>query len=143
MHLQWCEDYFSALPNSNGVHELYDDFSSPCYDGEHSLIMGGSFISTGDMASVFARFHFRSHFFQHAGFRVVSGSGPPQMSHQDSPGPHRGSWNPSTTAPSTSTHLQVPFLRARLHVGVWGAFMIEEFAGLSLVGFQLLGLVVV
>jgi len=33
--------------------------------------MGGSFISTGNLASKFARYHFRPHFFQHAGFRVV------------------------------------------------------------------------
>ena len=55
----WCEDWFSALPGGNGVHAFYDDFSSPCYDGEHSVIMGGSFMSTGDEASRFARFHFR------------------------------------------------------------------------------------
>jgi hypothetical protein len=34
-------------------------------------IMGGSFASTGDEASHYARFHFRPHFFQHAGFRIV------------------------------------------------------------------------
>ena len=34
-------------------------------------MQSGSFISTGDEASVFARFSFRRHFFQHAGFRVV------------------------------------------------------------------------
>lgn len=72
---QWCEDKLAALPHSLGVHPLYDDFSTPCYDGEHHIIMGGSFISTGDEASVFARFHFRPHFFQQAGFRVVSSSG--------------------------------------------------------------------
>jgi putative 4-mercaptohistidine N1-methyltranferase len=37
------------------------------------MILGGSFISTGDEASVFARFHFRPHFFQNAGFRLVQG----------------------------------------------------------------------
>ena len=36
----------------------------------------GSFISTGDEASVFARFSFRRHFFQHAGFRLVRSSQP-------------------------------------------------------------------
>lgn len=72
---QWCEDRLAALPNSRGVHPLYDDFSTPCYDGEHHIIMGGSFVSTGDESSVFARFHFRPHFFQQAGFRVVSSSG--------------------------------------------------------------------
>jgi putative 4-mercaptohistidine N1-methyltranferase len=53
------------------VHPYYDDFSTPCYDGEHAVILGGSFVSTGSEASVFARFHFRPHFFQHAGFRTI------------------------------------------------------------------------
>ena len=35
------------------------------------MILGGSFVSTGDEASIWARFHFRPHFFQSAGFRVV------------------------------------------------------------------------
>ena len=82
---------------SHGVHVLYDDFSTPCYDGEHSLIMGGSFMSTGDEASVFARFHFRPHFFQHAGFRIVSSQAPLQTTCMDSPGPHVNNWDPSTT----------------------------------------------
>ena len=34
-------------------------------------ILGGSFISTGQLASKFARYQFRPHFFQHATFRVV------------------------------------------------------------------------
>ena len=36
------------------------------------MIVGGSFISTGDEASTFARFHFRPHFLQHSGFRLVA-----------------------------------------------------------------------
>lgn len=32
---------------------------------------GGSWVSTGDGASRFARFAFRRHFFQHLGFRLV------------------------------------------------------------------------
>lgn len=70
---QWCEDDFNPLPEFR-IHPYYDDFSTPCFDGEHKMIMGGSFISTGDEASPWARFHFRPHFFQHAGFRVVSSS---------------------------------------------------------------------
>ncbi|GAB4818144.1 hypothetical protein N2152v2_005190 [Parachlorella kessleri] len=120
---QWCEDFFAALPGSRGVHPYYDDFSRhvlfvvhgdtsvphscltakasrlppiPCYDGEHNIILGGSFISTGDEASIFARFHFRPHFFQHAGFRIVTSDSPKQTSCMDSPGPHRGAWDPST-----------------------------------------------
>jgi putative 4-mercaptohistidine N1-methyltranferase len=67
---QWCEDHFHPLEGSS-PHPYYDDFSAPCYDGEHQMILGGSFISTGDEASAFARFHFRPHFFQHAGFRMA------------------------------------------------------------------------
>jgi 5-histidylcysteine sulfoxide synthase/putative 4-mercaptohistidine N1-methyltranferase len=67
---QWCEDHFHPLEGGT-PHPYYDDFSLPCYDGEHQMILGGSFISTGDEASAFARFHFRPHFFQHAGFRIA------------------------------------------------------------------------
>ncbi len=67
---QWCEDPFHPLPDFK-IHPYYTDFSTPCFDGEHQMILGGSFISTGDEASIWSRFHFRPHFFQHAGFRVV------------------------------------------------------------------------
>ncbi len=67
---QWLEDDFHPL-EGHQVHPYYDDFSSPCYDGEHQMMIGGSWASTGDEASIYARFHFRPHFFQHAGFRVV------------------------------------------------------------------------
>lgn len=67
---RWCEDDFHPFPGAQ-VHPAYDDFSSPCYDGEHTMILGGSFVSTGNEASVYSRFHFRPHFFQHAGFHLV------------------------------------------------------------------------
>lgn len=67
---QWHGDDFNPLPGAR-VHPYYDDFSTPCYDGQHTLILGGSWISCGDEASVWSRFHFRPHFFQHAGFRVI------------------------------------------------------------------------
>lgn len=67
---QWCEDSFHPLRNFK-IHPYYTDFSTPCFDGEHQMILGGSFVSTGDEASIWARFHFRPHFFQNAGFRVV------------------------------------------------------------------------
>ena len=66
----WCEDDFHPLEGFR-VHRIYDDFSTPCFDGEHKMILGGSFISTGDEATRWARFHFRPHFFQHAGFRLA------------------------------------------------------------------------
>lgn len=67
---QWCEDTFHPLPGFR-IHPYYVDFSTPCFDDQHQMILGGSFISTGDEASIWARFHFRPHFFQHAGFRIV------------------------------------------------------------------------
>jgi len=73
---QWCEDTFHPLPGFT-IHPYYADFSTPCFDGEHQMMLGGSFISTGDEASVWARFHFRPHFFQHAGFRLVQGGDAP------------------------------------------------------------------
>ncbi len=68
---QWSEDVFHPL-NEFKIHPYYTDFSTPCYDNEHQMILGGSFISTGDEASIWSRFHFRPHFFQHAGFRLVA-----------------------------------------------------------------------
>lgn len=67
---QWCLDYFAPLDGFQ-VHPVYQDFSDPCFDRLHSIIMGGSFISTGDELSIWSRFHFRGHFFQHAGFRLA------------------------------------------------------------------------
>ncbi len=55
------------------VHPLYDDFTTPTFDGRHNLIKGGSWISCGNEARKSARYAFRRHFFQHAGFRYVSG----------------------------------------------------------------------
>ena len=64
------EDHFNGLPGFK-TSFLYDDFSSPCFDGRHNMMQGGSWISTGDEASRFARFAFRRHFYQHMGFRLA------------------------------------------------------------------------
>lgn len=90
---EWTEDHFAPLPDFE-IHYLYDDFSTPCFDGWHNTILGavapspflqvtrgahcprhpasgGSWASAGDLASRYARYHFRRHFFQHMGFRYV------------------------------------------------------------------------
>jgi 5-histidylcysteine sulfoxide synthase/putative 4-mercaptohistidine N1-methyltranferase len=67
---QWCEDHFNPLPGFK-AHPHYEDFSTPCFDGKHQMILGGSFVSAGEEATPFARFHFRAHFFQQSGFRLV------------------------------------------------------------------------
>ena len=64
---QWCSDHFNPLEGTR-IHRYYNDFSSPCYDGKHQIILGGSFISSGDEASAWARFHFRPHFFSTQAF---------------------------------------------------------------------------
>ena len=68
---QWTE---SAIDGFDGfkVHPLYDDFSTPTFDGKHNLIKGGSWISTGNEAIKHSRYAFRRHFFQHAGFRYIA-----------------------------------------------------------------------
>ena len=64
------------------IHPWYDDFSTPTFDTRHNLIKGGSWISTGNEATRDARYAFRRHFFQHAGFRYVE-SCAPVVIHQD------------------------------------------------------------
>lgn len=56
------------------VHPIYDDFTVPTFDSKHNLMKGGSWISCGNEAEPSARYAFRRHFFQHAGFRYVSGA---------------------------------------------------------------------
>jgi 5-histidylcysteine sulfoxide synthase/putative 4-mercaptohistidine N1-methyltranferase len=67
---QWTE---SAIDGFDGfdVHPLYDDFSTPTFDGKHNLIKGSSWISTGNESIASSRYAFRRHFFQHAGFRYI------------------------------------------------------------------------
>jgi 5-histidylcysteine sulfoxide synthase len=67
----WLLDQFNPLDGFE-VHPLYDDFSTPCFDGKHQMILGGSFMSCGHEASQWARFHFRPHFYQHSGFRIAA-----------------------------------------------------------------------
>ena len=67
---QWTRTPIMPLKGFE-VHPLYDDFSVPTFDGRHNLIMGGSWIATGNEALASARYAFRRHFFQHAGFRTI------------------------------------------------------------------------
>ena len=34
---EWLEDRFNGLPGFK-THYLYDDFSSPCFDGRHTMM---------------------------------------------------------------------------------------------------------
>jgi len=72
---QWTETPIYPF-DGFAVHPLYDDFTTPTYDGRHNLFKGGSWISCGNEALKSARYAFRRHFFQHAGFRYVAGEAP-------------------------------------------------------------------
>lgn len=67
---QWTETPIYPFEGYK-VHPLYDDFTTPTFDGRHNLIKGGSWISCGNEALRSARYAFRRHFFQHAGFRYI------------------------------------------------------------------------
>ena len=67
---QWTESAIDGFSGFN-VHPLYDDFSTPTFDGKHNLIKGGSWISTGNELLNSSRYAFRRHFHQHVGFRYV------------------------------------------------------------------------
>lgn len=68
---QWTETPTYPFDNFK-VHPLYDDFTTPTFDGQHNLIKGGSWISCGNEARLASRYAFRRHFFQHAGFRYIT-----------------------------------------------------------------------
>jgi len=75
---QWTETPIAGFPGFE-VHPLYDDFSTPTFDTKHNLIKGGSWISTGNEVTKDARYAFRRHFFQHAGFRYIESDHPVEI----------------------------------------------------------------
>ncbi|MFO1436365.1 MAG: 5-histidylcysteine sulfoxide synthase [Gammaproteobacteria bacterium] len=72
---QWTETPIYPFTGFE-VHPIYDDFSTPTFDGRHNLIKGGSWISCGNESTRASRYAFRRHFFQHAGFRYVASDMP-------------------------------------------------------------------
>lgn len=68
---QWTETPIYPFDNFK-VHPLYDDFTAPTFDGKHNIIKGGSWISSGNETRLSARYAFRRHFLQHAGFRYIA-----------------------------------------------------------------------
>lgn len=76
---QWMETPIYPFAGFE-VHPLYDDFTTPTFDERHNLIKGGSWISCGNESLRSARYAFRRHFFQHAGFRYVVANAPVSVS---------------------------------------------------------------
>ena len=64
----------SVLTVMNGfrMDPIYDDYTLPTIDGFHNHILGGSWISLGNLANLNARYGFRRHFYQYAGIRYVN-----------------------------------------------------------------------
>ena len=79
---QWAETPITGFAGFK-VHPMYDDFSTPTFDGKHNLIKGGSWISTGNEATKHSRYAFRRHFYQHAGFRIVETETPLNIKEAD------------------------------------------------------------
>lgn len=79
---QWTETPITGFPGFK-VHSMYDDFSTPTFDGKHNLIKGGSWISTGNEATIHSRYAFRRHFYQHAGFRYIESEAPLKIQQAD------------------------------------------------------------
>lgn len=67
---QWTETLIDAYEGFE-VHPVYDDFSTPTFDGQHNVFKGGCWISTGNYAIRDSRYAFRRHFFQCSGIRYV------------------------------------------------------------------------
>jgi formylglycine-generating enzyme required for sulfatase activity len=52
----WQHTETPTMPfNGFRTHPIYDDFSVPTFDTRHNMIMGGSWISTGNEATRHAR----------------------------------------------------------------------------------------
>mmetsp|Transcript_31602 Transcript_31602/g.75765 ORF Transcript_31602/g.75765 Transcript_31602/m.75765 type:complete len:951 (-) Transcript_31602:580-3432(-) len=114
---------FDVFPGFK-THPLYDDFTTPQVDGSHTRMQGGSWASVGaNGASRDARFAFRRHFYQHAGFRYVVGDPAPQQtsvayesdkglcrafSHHFEPSLVTGSTYPEDLAAVVSKHCSAP-----------------------------------
>lgn len=67
---QWSETPIYPFEGFE-VHPIYDDFTMPTFDGQHNLLLGGSWASCGNEAQLSSRYAFRRHFFQHAGLRYI------------------------------------------------------------------------
>lgn len=79
---QWTETPIYPFEGFE-VHPIYDDFTAPTFDNRHNLLKGGSWMSCGNESLKSARYAFRRHFFQNAGFRYVVSNEPVLLSHSN------------------------------------------------------------
>lgn len=67
---EWSETHFRSFPGFK-PETFYYDFSGPCFDYHHNVILGSAWSSTGLSCSIYVRIPFRRHFYQNCGFRIV------------------------------------------------------------------------
>ncbi len=66
---QWLSDDFNPFAGFD-PHFLYLDYSEPFFNGDHKMMLGGSWATAGNQARGYYRNWFRPGFYQHAGFRL-------------------------------------------------------------------------
>lgn len=67
---EWLNDDFNPLPGFK-THFLYENYSTPYFDDQHKIMLGGAWSTSGTEALKFYRNWFRPNFYQHAGFRIA------------------------------------------------------------------------
>lgn len=68
---EWLDEDFNPLPGFQ-PHFLYEDNSSPFFDNNHKMMLGGAWATQGTETLKYYRNWFRPNFYQHAGFRIVT-----------------------------------------------------------------------
>jgi 5-histidylcysteine sulfoxide synthase len=67
---EWLEDDFNPLTDFQ-PHFLYEDNSTPFFNSQHKMMLGGAWVTNGTEILPYYRNWFRRNFYQHAGFRIA------------------------------------------------------------------------
>jgi formylglycine-generating enzyme required for sulfatase activity len=67
---EWLEDDFNPLTDFQ-PHYLYADNSTPFFNSQHKMMLGGAWVTNGTEILPYYRNWFRRNFYQHAGFRIA------------------------------------------------------------------------
>lgn len=67
---EWLTEDFHPFTGFT-PHFLYPDNSTPFFNSQHQMMLGGAWITTGTEALSYYRNWFRRNFYQHAGFRIA------------------------------------------------------------------------
>jgi 5-histidylcysteine sulfoxide synthase len=67
---EWLENDFNPLTDFE-THFLYEDNSTPFFNSQHKMMLGGAWVTNGTEILPYYRNWFRRNFYQHAGFRIA------------------------------------------------------------------------